>query len=342
MVDFKVENFLNPISSESPCGENLEDNLVFAQLENAAKFIGERQMGETIIPEVIPDWKKIRDLAIELLGRSRDIQVAMHLTCALLCTEGFVGLNKGLSLIKGLLETYWEDVYPRQEPGDIYPVLLFNTLRTLNDYKKVLNPIAQIKLTQSKAGDFSWRNIEGAQSKLTATGNSTNIPDPKLIEAAFLDTALLTLKQQEQTVKQALELSQGIVALIAEKPNSVHAPDLSELIILLINIDKYLVEKIQQRATLEITTDDSGLQTPEKRSITGKSDGIHSRDDVIRALDDISRYFERNEPSSPIPFLMLRAKKLLSMNFMDILRDMAPDAVNQAERICGDYKKDIN
>lgn len=338
MADFKVENFLTPISSGSPCGKSLEHDTNFLQLENAAKFIAERQMGETKIPEVVPDWKKVRDLAIKLLEQSRDIQVSMHLTCALLWTQGFAGFVQGLSLIQGLLDKYWEDVHPRQDPDDDYPVLRINTLSALNDYKRVLAPLAQIKLTQSKAGEFSWRTIESANNKSTSTHSSADIPDPKLIEAAFLDTALATLKQREQEVKQAIELSQGIVALIAEKSDSFHIPDLSPLINLLINIDKCLTEKIQQRTASAITSADSGPQAPEKHSISG----IHSRDEVIHALDAICKYFERNEPSSPIPFLMLRAKKLLSMNFMDILRDMAPDAVNQAEKICGAYKIDNN
>jgi type VI secretion system protein ImpA len=33
-----------------------------------------------------------------------------------------------------------------------------------------------------------------------------------------------------------------------------------------------------------------------------------------------------------------RAKKLLSMNFMEILQDLTPDAVSQAEKICGVQK----
>jgi type VI secretion system protein ImpA len=348
LADFKVENFLNPISSDSPCGKSLEHDTVtfsdFLQLENAAKIIAERQqMGEEKIPEVAPDWKKVRDLAIKLLEQSRDIQVSMHLTCALLWTEGFSGFVQGLSLIQGLLDKYWEDVHPRRDTGDVYPILRINTLSSLNDYKKVLAPLAQIKLTHSTAGEFSWHDIKSASTKLIpAPDSSANIPDPKLIEAAFSGTALAMLKQHEQDVKQAMELSQGIVALVAEKSDSAHAPDLSPLINLLKNIDKCLAEKIQQRAASEITSADSDLQIREKPGIPAKIDGIHSRDEVIRALDAICKYFERNEPSSPIPFLMLRAKKLLTMNFMDILRDMAPDAVNQAEKICGVHKIDNN
>jgi type VI secretion system protein ImpA len=340
LADFNVENFLNPISSDPPCGKSLEHDTVFLQLENAAKFIAERQMGETKIPEVVPDWKKVRDLAIKLLEQSRDIQVSMHLTCALLWTQGFAGFVQGLSLIQGLLDKYWEDVHPRPDTGDVYPILRINTLSSLNDNKKVLAPLAQIKLTHSKAGEFSWLDIKSANNTLTPTDSRADIPDPKLIEAAFLDTALATLTQQAQEVKQAIELSQGIAALVAEKSDSVYAPDFSPLINLLTNIDKCLTEKIQQRAPSEIGSADSDQYPLEKPSIAAKIDGIQSRDEVILALDAICKYFERNEPSSPIPFLMLRAKKLLSMNFMDILRDMAPDAVNQAEKICGVHKLD--
>jgi|CXWL01.1.fsa_nt_gi type VI secretion system protein ImpA len=339
LTDFNFENYLKPISPELPCGKNLEGSNNLAQLENAAKFTPERQMGQTIVPEGIPDWRKVRELSINLLTDSRDIQIAMPLLCALLWLEGFSGFIKGLSLIKGLLENYWDDVYPRQDPEDGY-LLRFNTLLTLCEYKKVLNPIAQIKLTQSNAGEFSWRNIESTLIKPAGTTNAANDADPKLIEAAFIDTPLIKLNQTEQEVHLALDLIQGIVTLIAEKPNSDNAPDLLELINLLKYIDNYLIEKIHQRGVSKTSTDNSSLNTQEKRDISAKSDGIQSRDDVIRALDDICRYFERNEPSSPVPFFMLRAKKLLTMNFMDILRDMAPDAVNQAERICGDYKKD--
>jgi len=337
LVDFTVENFLSPVSAESPCGENLEESAEFAQLENAAKYISERQMGDTIIPEVPPDWRKVRDLAIGLLARSRDIQITMHLTCALLSTEGIAGLIKGLSLLKGLMENYWEDVYPNQEPDDDYPVLRFNTLNTLNDYKKILNPIAQTKLTQSMAGEFTWRHIESAQGKSAGIANPV---DPKLIEAAFLDTALPALKQQAENFKQALTLSQEMVSFLAKNANSEQAPNLSGLIGLLKDINKFLVEKVEQREALDAPDDNSKPQSLEKAGNVSKSNGIHNREDVIRALDEICKYFERNEPSSPIPYFMQRAKKLLTMSFMDILRDMAPDAVNQAEKICGDYKKD--
>ena len=67
-------------------------------------------------------------------------------------------------------------------------------------------------------------------------------------------------------------------------------------------------------------------------SISGE---INSREDVIRVLDKICLYYERCEPSSPIPLLLQRSKKLVSANFMDIVRDLAPDGLAQIENLRG-------
>ena len=54
---------------------------------------------------------------------------------------------------------------------------------------------------------------------------------------------------------------------------------------------------------------------------------IASRQDAIRALDAVAEFFRRNEPSSPVPLFVDRAKRLVSKNFLEVLADIAPDAV---------------
>jgi type VI secretion system protein ImpA len=339
---FTLENYLTEIAPDSPCGASLEDDFAFAQLENEAKFVGERQMGGEIVPEVEPDWKKVRASALDLLTRSRDIQIAMHLSCALLHTDGISGLNEGLSLIHGLLAKYWEEVHPRQDPEDDYPILRVNTLGTLKDGKKILGPLGKLPLTQSKAGNFCWREIELSRDvEANVIPKSDQIPDMALIEVAFLDTPLDFLKNQAAHFKQTQKLLQDIVALVADKAGSVNTPDIAPLLGMLININKFLAEKIQQRAE---AVQDEGAEAETMPGVEGeavpsrapaKNGGIQSREDVIRSIDAICKYFERYEPSSPVPLLLLRAKKMLTMNFMEILSELAPDAVKQAETICG-------
>ncbi|CAA9889685.1 Type VI secretion-associated protein, ImpA family [Candidatus Methylobacter favarea] len=349
--DTTVAYFLDAISRESPCGVNLEDDTLFAQLELEAKGVPERQIGNSIIPEVEPDWNKIHDMGLELLERSRDIQVCVQLTCAWVRTDGFRGLDNGLTLINGLLQKYWDEVYPRQDPDDDFPVLRINSLTTLNNYKKILGPINHIPLTQSQLGNFSWRDCELSEGKITAGSNNITEPSEKsILEAAFLDTDLEILKNLEKTVKHASVQAQEIVDVITGKTNSEIAPDISSLITLLKNISRLLNEKVQQKQSLDLSRSQSEAEASQDLAAPGdkqadagrigKSSGVHSREDVVRGIDAICKYFERYEPSSPIPFILLRAKKLLSMNFMEILEELTPDAVRQAENICGIQKKD--
>ena len=62
---------------------------------------------------------------------------------------------------------------------------------------------------------------------------------------------------------------------------------------------------------------------------------IASREDAIRMLDKICEYFDRHEPSSPVPFLLKRAKTLVVKDFMAILLDLAPGGAEQANLIFG-------
>jgi len=351
LSDAAIAHFFDPISPEFPCGVNLEDDPVFAQLELEAKGIPERQIGDSIIAEVEPDWKKILNMSLELLGRSRDIQVSIQLTCAWIHTDGFTGLDNGLTLINELLQRYWDEVYPRQEPDEVFPVLRINSLSTLNNYKKVLGPIYRIPLTKSQLGSFSWRDFELSEGKITGVSNISEASEKSILKAAILDTDIEILKTLEKTVKHASTQAQGIVAIITDKTSSEITPDISSLITLLNNIDRLLNEKIQQKQSIDIVSGQpeaevlQGLVAPddtlEQAGVgrVAKSSGVHNREDVVRALDAICKYFEHYEPSSPIPFLLLRAKRLLSMNFMEILGELTPDAVRQAEDICGKQKQ---
>jgi len=341
LVDLNLIQLLNEISSDSPCGENLEENAVFLKLEDEARFVEERQMGDSVIPAEEPDWKTVKNLALELLEKTHDIQVAMHLTCAMLRTDGFHGLEQGAALLEGWLKKYWESVYPVQDPEDDYPILRINTLSSLNDYTLFRSTLCRLPLTESALGNFSWRDIEIAEGKKPAPDEG-DFPEMSLIEAAFNDTDFEALKNLNLSIKQALEHIEGITKVVIENAGAVNAPDFSAVTNLLQSIKIFVTEKIRQRQDMLGAAGDEGTGAAEgavsanrSADINNRSAGIHSRDDVITAIDDMCKYFDRYEPSSPVPFLLLRAKKLLSMNFMDILRDMTPDAVTQAENICG-------
>lgn len=337
MDELDLARLLDEISPDSPCGENLEEDTAFLQLEDEARFVEERQMGDTILAAEEPDWKVVRNLSLGLLEKTRDIQIAMHLTTALIRTDGFQGLDQGLTLMNEWLRKYWDTVYPVQDPEDDSPILRINTLNSLNDFVLIRKPLNFIPLTQTPLGNYCWQDIEIAEGKKPAPkeGELTEMP---IIDAAFNETDFEALKSLEKSIKHAEEQAKEIIDIVIEKADAINAPDLLALISLLQNIHKFVEEKIQYKENLEgISSDDTeGVATSEGgESIKRKKAGINSREDVKKAIDEICNYFERNEPSSPVPLMLLRAKKMVTMDFMEILRDMTPEGVSQAETICG-------
>jgi type VI secretion system protein ImpA len=79
---------------------------------------------------------------------------------------------------------------------------------------------------------------------------------------------------------------------------------------------------------------------PDKPQPPAVSGEIRSRADVLRTLDALCDYYARNEPSSPVPMLLTRAKRLVDKSFMDIIRDLAPAGLAEAEVIGGVEKKE--
>jgi type VI secretion system protein ImpA len=65
------------------------------------------------------------------------------------------------------------------------------------------------------------------------------------------------------------------------------------------------------------------------------SGSINSREDVVRLLDRVCDYYARVEPSSPVPLLLVRAKRLVNKDFLEAIRDIAPGGLAEVKVIGG-------
>src|SRR5919112_2765721 len=103
------DDILNPIPGENPSGENLRYAPVYEKIKEARRQDDDAPQGEWQTARKVADFKTVIKLAGEAVAtKSKDLQLAAWLTEALLNTEGFGGLNSGLSLIKGLIENFWD------------------------------------------------------------------------------------------------------------------------------------------------------------------------------------------------------------------------------------------
>jgi type VI secretion system protein ImpA len=62
------------------------------------------------------------------------------------------------------------------------------------------------------------------------------------------------------------------------------------------------------------------------RSLTGS---IEIRNDALRAIDMVCEYLERTEPTNPAQLLLRRARKLVNKNFVELVRELAPESLNE-------------
>src|SRR3954464_10706065 len=110
MASFDIEKLLEPISSEEPCGPNLEYDAAFLNLERISLGKPEQRMGDSIRAAEPPEFEVVAREASALLARSKDLRVAMQLARAQTYLHGFAGLRDGLAVIHGMLDRYFPSV----------------------------------------------------------------------------------------------------------------------------------------------------------------------------------------------------------------------------------------
>ncbi len=343
MSSIDVEQLLKAVSPDAPCGENLEYDADYLALEREIQGSPEQVMGDAVIEAREPDWADVRKRAIALFERSKDLRIGLHLTRALLLTKGMPGLADGLTVLHRLIGDYWDSVYPQLDPDDDNdPTVRVNILTALSDPEAVLSDLRAVPLVVSRAfGPVTYRNVALAIGDLKPVGDEKPT-ELSAIKAAFKDCDAEQLSAAAEAANAAMSRVGDIEVTLTEKVGVGDAADLSGLAKALKPIVRFLAERLADRGLgPAIADEEAAAGAPAVASATGGAvrplavGEVGSREDVAKLLDKICEYFERYEPSSPVPLLLRRAKRLLGKDFLEIMRDLVPDGVTQAEHFRG-------
>src|ERR1700676_5367179 len=117
---FDLAALLAPAPGDAPAGADLRadsspQSLYFRLRDARAEARAAERAMESDDPTSVPppQWRTIRDLAIEAIaGYSKDLEVAAWLTEALVRGDGLVGFSAGVRLMHGLVEGFWDDLFP--------------------------------------------------------------------------------------------------------------------------------------------------------------------------------------------------------------------------------------
>lgn len=351
MSGLDVTRLLEPISPESPCGDDMEYDPSFGEFERAATEKPEQQYGDTIIPARPPEWREVKRIGLDLLEKTKDLRILIVVSRALLQTDGWKAFANSVELLNGYIDQYWDTVHPQLDPGDDNdPTERLNIISSLNDRATTLRLIEETPLVTARGfGSFSWRDILAARGE---SGDHKNAPEMSAVEAAFANCELDQLRDDVDSVQQAIDLSKATESKILDKLGSAYAINLEDLQTEMRQIHGYLAGQLAQRQPAEPAAEtesiDSDLASLLDEDVTPQAVGdrpplvrsqeissISSRQDVIRALEKICEYYENHEPSSPVPLLLKRAKRLAVKSFLEIIEDLTPEGLTQARSIGG-------
>jgi type VI secretion system protein ImpA len=268
--------------------------------------------------------------------------VAVHLTRAVLDTDNLPGFCDGLGLIRGLAERYWEEVHPQLDPEDDNdPTFRINTIASLTDPDTTLCALRETPLVRSRSvGQFSLHDIDIAHGDAPPRPDEDEPPQLVNIEAAFLDCELDDLQANADAAARAIEHAKAIEQSVTERVGAANATSLEQLVELLSRMKKIYAEQLVRRGVGVESGDAEAVEEGEAEATARQQNSrltgeVTSREDVIRALDKVCDYYERQEPSSPLPLLLRRAQRLATKSFLEIVRDLTPEGLSQAEAIGG-------
>ena len=159
------------------------------------------------------------------------------------------------------------------------------------------------------------------------------------------DTMLDLLRQRMNSLSNKLATLDDIKAIGAKFDSETpgQGPDLDPVQKMLTQINKRMAAAMGSDAVgaeedgdeaAEEGGEEGGAAAPRPAS-GGGGGAINTPNDVRNAIDRIVAYYERAEPSSPVPILLKRAKKLVGADFMTIITDMAPAGLENVTYIGG-------
>ncbi|MGI9333091.1 MAG: type VI secretion system protein TssA [Gammaproteobacteria bacterium] len=340
MSALAVETLLAEISPDAPCGADLAYEPEFTALEASAQGRPERVMGDEVVPGEEPDWSAVAQEAVVLLGRTKDVRLAVLLASARLNTDGLSGFADALELLHGLLERHWDFVHPQLERDhDDDATMRMNAIAPLGHGLTVVAELRTMVLASSRAfGPVSLRDAEIALGKLAVPSNG----DGRVLAASDVQAIARECSPDEllanlDALARAKSETAAIVALIRDKVGELNSPNLSELLDYLSDAHD-LVEGWARDRGLVAPAGAAGGEAGAGNGAEARAQAVgqvRNREDAVRALDSVSVYFKTHEPSSPVPLLVDRARRLVSQDFISIIKDLSPDAIAEIERLSG-------
>ena len=329
------DDILSPIPGDNPSGENLRYAPIFDQIKEARRQEDDIPQGDWQVEVKKADWVLVAKLASEALAtKSKDLQIAAWLTEAMLRREGYAGLQAGLGLLRGLIENFWDTLYPELDDGDAE--LRAAPLEWLGT--RMEPALRSVPLTTKGANWFQFKESRvvgyeaAADTEAKAEARNAAIAEGKMSgeewDSAVAATPKAFYAGMEETLDGILEVIESLSAINEEKFGDV-APSFGPMRTTVEEIRHTVHGLLQKKREVE---PDEGAEAPATAELAEAPAPEPSwqepapgappakpkprggpiaaepvdRDDAFQRVTAVAAYLRRSDPSSPLPYLLLR------------------------------------
>jgi len=327
----KTESWLQPLADDAaPCGPDLEYDNDFLAIVQAAAGKPESQFG----PAEPPDWRAVNEMAEALLERSRDLRIAVLWLRANLHLLGYTALGVGIKLVSGLLENHWEHLHPLPDPDDGDAYARVNALTVLRENEGLIGDLRESHVIEDRAiGQITGRHFEVALGLSPPRSGETEYNKAQLTQ--MLSAVLDKTPELRASIDDAVVQIKQLISVGNDKLGVGNAPDLRPLHALASGVASLMPAEASAEEQAGEDGGEAGGGGGAGGARRGLSGAVNSREEAIRAIDLVCEYLERAEPTNPAPLFLRRARQLISHNFLQLMKVLAPDALSEVARVVG-------
>jgi type VI secretion system protein ImpA len=351
-----IEELLEPIPGENPSGEDLRYKPIYDSIREARRQDDELAQGAWQRERKLADFPLVIKLATGALKtKSKDLQLMAWLTEAMLRKEGFSGLHQGLFLCKGLIENFWDTLYPEIEEGDLE--LRATPLEWMGS--RLEEPVRSSPLTREGYGWYLHResrtlgyddqikdaNQKKAREKLIAGGKLA----PEVFDKAFQETPKAFYSVLEKQLDDSLAAANELDALCRDKFGDI-APSFGKLKTSLEEVRQVAHVLLQKKRETEpdpVEEEDPVAADPTEDIAADGEPGVAvssgapvggvvptllflpvssespARQELVKAIANAAASLRRQEPLNPAPYLIMRGLRWGDLRYAAALSDPA-------------------
>ena len=327
-----IDELLNPISEESPCGEYLRYEPIYDEIQEYRRE-DDPQLSQGVWERDIKkaNWPQLLITCEDLLKhKTKDLQITTWITEALTVLHGFKGLKHGTELLRKISEKFWNQAYPQideEHNNFVKRMVPFNFFA-----EKIPERIIMLHLTaptDNVSGDYSLADYMTARYNLrmkvttpSALSLQTVRKSVSLTPADFYDE----IKQDVDAAAAEIKLFEDFLMEKCGKETPSfrlmhdYLKDIQQIISNSMKECLVLKPKKQIDAPSEMLNQQNNQSAPPPPSEPKRNAVAGATiENAYKALRDISNFLEFAQPQSPSSALIKMAISIGGKSFRELL-----------------------